>query len=892
MRLRNLFSISFFVLVLTIPICAQDSTHYLKKNTWHETVLASSDILAKDIADDGGGVLLDLAKDDFTISLWIKTTLKQGRIFTKSVSVGGTDVGSKSLSLSKRGGWIVWSAQVPPKQALGAGKQTDENTRNNLAYSVGALGENIINDGEWHHVAVSTSNIRHYFYLDGEPLANHTLYNWRRAVPDVEEENIYLGPPVSPGYEQWTDKFVGSIDELQLFNRRLTDEEINSLYKNPGNVKDGLAGWWTFNEGMDDATKNSNNGDINNASLVEGKFGKSLEVGEEKYSTIPAQASKVQLEQIMELTKKDFNDETSLKQINWEIEDGIWYVDRKPGDYSLITANYVAATRPILGLDKKAADIKDDMNALREVYYQSREAQENYDALKERLAFVTEEVEYLSTEHTSDEVRWSTYTMDVSNLAKSINSNLSKVESGDVAAAANSAELLNQLELLHDGLPHKLPSGPAASSEFGAVHDKLKYTLDWDRVWRVSQDADVVVNFDEVPYKMVFWRGTNYIPAWVTEHNGPWFVNEFFERRGWLGGGNSMVEPMSDKQNHYSHVRVIENNPARVVVHWRYAPTDLDYNLAYIDPVTKWADWADEYWYIYPDGVAMREATLMSSGPNEDWIEYQESIFINQPGTKPSDNVPQEAVTLANIKGETHTYTWERKFPSNFDKLEDPVIQYINFFTDYTQYSVVSPEDLKISAYPKDGRFKDEEYFNTWDAWPVSQDWSDARKATNFNKVSHSNLTHLVWKPYVETPAKRTWLMMTGMTNQKPGELKIIAKSWLHAPELKTSSSGYVNEGYKDPERAYHLSCNTPNNPGNLNVNISASEDAPVVNLAFVIKGWGNSDVALKIDGEDIPQSKDFRVGYSKDFIANDVIIYLNIESEKPVEMEITPIAK
>jgi hypothetical protein len=491
--------------------------------------------------------------------------------------------------------------------------------------------------------------------------------------------------------------------------------------------------------------------------------------------------------------------------------------------------------------------------------------------------------------HTADDQKWNDYKASVTEHAESFQKLSSDLDRGAESAADKLAELEESVLTLHDALPHRLPSGPAGPQEFGAVYAKLKYTLEWDRRWRISDDADVVVQFDTGPYKFVFWRGCSYIPCWATEQNGPWFTNEFFERRGWLGGGDSMMEPMSDKQCRYSHVRVIENNDARVVVHWRYTPCDLNYNVGYIDSVTNWSDWADEYWTIYPDGIAMREATLFSSGPNEDWVEYQESIFINQPGTMPSDNIPWDAVTLANLDGETHTYRWERRFPPEFAEPKGPCIQLVNFRTKWKQFSVVTPEQIKVSAYPKDPRFDTTEYFNTWDAWPVSQDWSDARKATNFNKVSHSNLTHITWKPYVETPSKRTWLMLTGMTTKKAGELTPIAKSWLHAPELKVTGSGYTSQGYDQPERAYEFTCAKAGQPKPLNFKLQASKDSPVVNLALVINGWGSDGASLTLNGKKVPQGKDFRVGHRAGFRNDDLIVWVKTESTKPIKVLLQP---
>ena len=68
---------------------------------------------------------------------------------------------------------------------------------------------------------------------------------------------------------------------------------------------------------------------------------------------------------------------------------------------------------------------------------------------------------------------------------------------------------------------------------------------------------------------------------------------------------------MSDKQDRYSHVNIVESSDARVVVHWRYALAEVEHYLgAEPDPLTGWFDWADEYWTVYPDGVAIRKQVL------------------------------------------------------------------------------------------------------------------------------------------------------------------------------------------------------------------------------------------------------------------------------------------
>ena len=113
-----------------------------------------------------------------------------------------------------------------------------------------------------------------------------------------------------------------------------------------------------------------------------------------------------------------------------------------------------------------------------------------------------------------------------------------------------------------------LPDPGTGRSRFGAWTTRLTYKETWDAPRREGPASDVVVHFDEHPFQYVFWRGTNYIPHWITE-NGIWYTNEFNET--WNNGALGCAEPMSDKQARFSRVQILESNDARVVVHWRYA---------------------------------------------------------------------------------------------------------------------------------------------------------------------------------------------------------------------------------------------------------------------------------------------------------------------------------
>ncbi len=290
---------------------------------------------------------------------------------------------------------------------------------------------------------------------------------------------------------------------------------------------------------------------------------------------------------------------------------------------------------------------------------------------------------------------------------------------------------------------YKLPSGPKGPGSFGAYYTKLEYSPNWDKDWRVSDHPDIVVRFNDGGHKFVFWRGTSYIPCWVTE-NDIWYTNEFVERRGWHSPNTQgCVEPMSDKQCRYSHVRIIENNDARVIVHWRYAPIDVHYEHPFIDEKTGWSDWVDEYYVIYPDATGIRNITAHSTNL-EKWIEFHEGIVINQPGTLPHDNIHSDAVSVANMQGEHVTYRWGKYGGPKFDKNPRRANIYkINLKSKRGPFALVEPPRVDGNIItPYLGR-NETSNFHWWDHWPVSQDASDGRSAISAKKPSHTSLCHI-----------------------------------------------------------------------------------------------------------------------------------------------------
>jgi len=135
--------------------------------------------------------------------------------------------------------------------------------------------------------------------------------------------------------------------------------------------------------------------------------------------------------------------------------------------------------------------------------------------------------------------------------------------------------------------------------------------------------------------------------------------------------------------------------------------------------------------------------------------------------------------------------------------------------------------------------------------------------------------------------------MLHGMTDGKAAELAKLAKSWLNAPKLKLKgTSEYANEGYDPTERAYVLSCKNSGKPSKLELVLEASEDSPIVNPAFVVKGWGMIGAQLKLDGKTIERGKLFRYGHRPAEHGDDLVVWVKTESDKPTNVSLLPAAQ
>ena len=437
-----------------------------------------------------------------------------------------------------------------------------------------------------------------------------------------------------------------------------------------------------------------------------------------------------------------------------------------------------------------------------------------------------------------------------------------------------------------------LPAGPEGPGPFGAYYSDLKFSETWEAPRRIAPNSDVVVRFDNSPIRLVFWQGLNYIPAWVTE-NGKWYTNEFLETWGPGCTDGEDCEPMSDKQERYSHVRILESTPARAVVHWRYALNESNfYKGANVDPLTGWFDWADEYWTVYPDGTAVRRQVIWTTSLTTPH-EFQESIVVNAPGTWPDDNINYDALTLVNLQGESSTYHWSPKptgsferphGPDKLDRPRNPAIQMVNLKSLWKPFVVVPPEGAKWTSYSGERSYAT---FEMWNHWPVAQVPSSGRPAVANDRASHTSLSNILWQPYQQSQHTMTKLLYQGLTPQSASEIIPRAKSWLSPAGIEITGQGFKSEGFDPPQRAYVVVRENGNVRSGFSLSIKGSQDSPVVAPALIVKNWGEAMPKMAVEDKPVTWSSDFRFGLVSTIDGTDLVIWMNVQSTGTTRVKI-----
>jgi hypothetical protein len=327
---------------------------------------------------------------------------------------------------------------------------------------------------------------------------------------------------------------------------------------------------------------------------------------------------------------------------------------------------------------------------------------------------------------------------------------------------------------------------------------------------------------------------------------------------------------MADKQVRHSYARIIENSPARVVVHWRYPCVDVGYIC-----MNK-REWSDEIHTIYPDGTGIRKVFW-----NKEYNKpgFQDIQFFTNPGETALDVVDLQAMDVANIDGDIEKLQWAK--PNIVPKItiDNATIELLNSKSKYKIFVIFQGGHITPWGAVEQSAYTDDPFAGPWNHWPMHFIPSDGRFA-----VAHDRVTHFALGANDYAPAFGS-LVHYGFSDESIEVVIPKARFWQNPPKIK-DLTGAKSSGFSKDEKAYgfELKDNT------MTFTIAASEKSPLVNPAFVIKNWTSKTMAkIKINGKVFNGKK--QQGFNRDQNGKlGKVIWLETESTKPLTFEITEI--
>ncbi len=367
-----------------------------------------------------------------------------------------------------------------------------------------------------------------------------------------------------------------------------------------------------------------------------------------------------------------------------------------------------------------------------------------------------------------------------------------------------------------------LPGEVGPAEQFGAVYKTLHFSDIWDGLWRDPPGSEIVVKFDKIPCSVVYWRGTNYSPNWVTDNNR-WMADQSSE----TGGPHGCSEHMADKQLRHCHARIIENTPARVVIHWRYPCVDVGY--VSLGP----GNWTDEYHTIYPDGTGLRKLVWNGAG--------RAAQFPGHPIPHQSRRVGPRCHEFA---GHDRRQPEGRKQQVDLGAAQSSAAKYAArglYRTPEFQVAVQGLRDVPGRPYqslgtPRALQVHSRPLCRSWNHWPMHLVPSDGRFA-----VANDRVTHFALGANDESPG----MVMYGFTKDPIATLVPLARMWRNPPPL-TDLRGGIDGGFDKGQKAFLIEATGTQ----VSFTIAASDQSPLVNPCFVIRNFGRREATVRIDGK------------------------------------------
>lgn len=390
-------------------------------------------------------------------------------------------------------------------------------------------------------------------------------------------------------------------------------------------------------------------------------------------------------------------------------------------------------------------------------------------------------------------------------------------------------------------------------------------------------------------------------PCLVTENN-------IHYSNGWTETydpkASSSCEILWDKEAKYARMWIESQNSARIVVRARAAIADPDGRIAHSDipsgsPYGE-GDWTDEWYYIYPDGTHARHVRIYTGLAESSMLvtntmfdgheatreippkvvhEFQEEFIFGQNGHLPTDDIETSPLTFIKLDGRSKTVSY-KPYPFDYGEFTISAIKVVNLKSKLKPFIISIPDGVQHEPYRPEGELP--QIFQTWPPYPEK------------DKGYSTSLGHILnWWHFRRTDKILEQVYISGVTsNPNPAqELIPLAWSWLEAPLLKMKGlqPAYQQKIYDEAQRAYIIPSNGPSS-----LKFSLGEDGRknqyIVNPAFIIKNWGNSDPSkIKMNGKALDIGKQVFVGFENTNDGNDLVLWFDYESREMTTFEIIP---
>ena len=202
---------------------------------------AQSNAINLDGTDDvvNTGARITNLNQDFTLEAWIKTTRVKCAIMVCSNGDITWDIGEKA--------WYIDNT---------TGKVNFVGRNSGLIY-----GNRAVNDGLWHHVAVTwdltgTNVGTGKMYVDGVDVTTTGAVPYNASQTDLGV--FRFGPPNYQTNETGTNFYQGSLDEIRIWNVARTAAQISANYATEIDpTSTGLVSYYRFNQGTASGTNTS-----------------------------------------------------------------------------------------------------------------------------------------------------------------------------------------------------------------------------------------------------------------------------------------------------------------------------------------------------------------------------------------------------------------------------------------------------------------------------------------------------------------------------------------------------------------------------------------------------------------------------------------------------------